>query len=54
MTSGAIQLRAGVLDLIRSAKASGIRLAIATTTSPENVDALLAPRCPRICKLALR
>jgi HAD superfamily hydrolase (TIGR01509 family) len=46
MTSGAIQLRAGVLGLIRLAKASGIRLAIATTTSPENVDALLAATLP--------
>ena len=46
MTSGVIQLRAGVLDLIRSAKASGVRLAIATTTSSENVDALLAATLP--------
>ena len=46
IASGSIQLRDGVLDLIRSAKASGIRLAIATTTSPENVVALLDATLP--------
>lgn len=42
IAAGGIQLRPGVLNLIRFARDSGIRLAIATTTSPENVDALLA------------
>ena len=39
---GAIELRRGVVELIAAAKARGIRLAIATTTSRPNVDALLA------------
>jgi beta-phosphoglucomutase-like phosphatase (HAD superfamily) len=34
-------LRPGVGPLIREARAAGLRLAIATTTSPENVAALL-------------
>jgi beta-phosphoglucomutase-like phosphatase (HAD superfamily) len=36
-----IPLRPGVEPLLREARASGLRLAIATTTSPENVSALL-------------
>ena len=39
--AGALPLRPGVAHLIRSARAAGLRLAIATTTSPENVSALL-------------
>ena len=39
---GAIELRPGVAELIAAARARGIRLAIATTTSRPNVDALLA------------
>lgn len=39
--SGALPLRPGIGELIRAARQAGIRLAIATTTSPENVDALL-------------
>ena len=38
---GAVQLRPGVLRLIESAHQSGLRLAIATTTSPVNIAALL-------------
>ncbi len=38
---GAVGLRPGVLELIRSAHAQGLRLAIATTTSPVNITALL-------------
>lgn len=38
---GAVQLRAGVLALIDEAHGAGLRLAIATTTSPVNVSALL-------------
>ena len=38
---GAVQLRAGVLALIESAHAAGLKLAIATTTSPVNIAALL-------------
>ncbi len=36
-----IPLRPGVEQLLREANASGLRLAIATTTTPENVSALL-------------
>lgn len=39
--SGALPLRPGVRELITAARQAGIRLAIATTTSPGNVDALL-------------
>jgi HAD superfamily hydrolase (TIGR01509 family) len=41
MRAGAIPLRSGVLRLLREAREAGVRLAIATTTTPENVDALL-------------
>lgn len=40
--AGRIPLRPGVGPLIRAARAAGLRLAIATTTSPENVAALLS------------
>ncbi len=39
--AGTIPLRPGVASLIKEASASGLKLAIATTTSPENVSALL-------------
>ncbi len=42
MEQGTITPRPGVLRLIRELHANGIRIAIATTTTPENVDALLA------------
>lgn len=42
LATGAIPLRSGVLRLLNEARAAGVRLAIATTTTPENVDALLA------------
>jgi HAD superfamily hydrolase (TIGR01509 family) len=42
MSEGVIPLRPGVLRLLREARAAGIRLAIATTTTPENVTALLS------------
>jgi len=38
---GKLPLRPGVAELIAEARRAGIRLAIATTTSPENVAALL-------------
>ena len=38
-----IALRPGIESLLREAHAAGLRLAIATTTTPENVNALLAP-----------
>lgn len=39
--AGKLPLRPGIVRLIVEARAAGIRLAIATTTSPENVSALL-------------
>ncbi len=42
LASGGLPLRAGVADLIERAAAAGLRLAIATTTSRPNVDALTA------------
>lgn len=42
MHDGGIPLRSGVLRLLREARDAGVRLAIATTTTPENVDALLS------------
>jgi HAD superfamily hydrolase (TIGR01509 family) len=41
MREGGIPLRPGVKRLIQEAREQGVRLAIATTTSPENVEALL-------------
>ncbi|MDD5250133.1 MAG: HAD family hydrolase [Rhodocyclaceae bacterium] len=41
VAGGALPLRPGVANLIREARAAGLKLAIASTTSPENVTALL-------------
>ena len=41
LATGAIPLRTGVKRLIDEAREKGMRLAIATTTTPENVTALL-------------
>ncbi len=41
LSTGAIPLRTGVKRLLDEARESGLRLAIATTTTPENVTALL-------------
>jgi HAD superfamily hydrolase (TIGR01509 family) len=41
LTGGGIPLRPGVARLLRAARAEGLRLAIATTTTPINVTALL-------------
>ncbi len=41
LAEGAIPLRTGVKRLLQEARAEGLKLAIATTTSPENVSALL-------------
>jgi HAD superfamily hydrolase (TIGR01509 family) len=41
---GALPLRPGVARLIAEARAAGLKLAIATTTTPENVTALLRRR----------
>lgn len=43
---GGIPLRAGVLRLLNEARARGLRLAIATTTTPANVEALIAHAMP--------
>lgn len=42
VAAGDVPLRPGVKRLLREARAAGLRLAIATTTSMENVEALLA------------
>jgi HAD superfamily hydrolase (TIGR01509 family) len=42
LADGALPLRPGVRRILDEARRSGLRLAIATTTSRENVDALLA------------
>ncbi len=41
LAQGAVPLRPGVERLLRQAREAGVTLAIATTTSPENVTALL-------------
>lgn len=41
LARGLIPLRPGVARLLREAREAGLRLAIATTTTPENVTALL-------------
>lgn len=42
LREGAVRLRPGVERLLREARARGLKLAIATTTTPDNVTALLA------------
>ena len=42
LATGAIPLRPGVRRLLTEVKSAGLRLAIATTTTPANVSALLA------------
>lgn len=42
LKSGAIPLRPGVERLLREARKAGIRLAVASTTTPENVTALFS------------
>lgn len=46
LQAGKISLRPGVKRLLTEAHATGIRLAIATTTSPENVTVLLETTFP--------
>jgi HAD superfamily hydrolase (TIGR01509 family) len=46
MREGRIPLRPGVMRLIREAREAGVRLAIATTTTPENVTALIGSTMP--------
>lgn len=41
LEAGAIPLRPGIAELIKAARAEGLTLGIATTTTPENVTALL-------------
>lgn len=41
LANGAIPMRPGVVRLLQEARDAGLRLAIATTTTPENVTALL-------------
>lgn len=41
VSGGEVELRPGIRELIDDARARGFRLAIATTTTPANVDALL-------------
>jgi len=42
LKSGAIPLRPGVERLLREARSAGIRLAVASTTTPENVSTLFS------------
>lgn len=46
ISEGAIPLRPGVRSLLEEARASATRLAIATTTTPENVSALIESTLP--------
>lgn len=43
LAAGALPLRPGIAKLVREAHGCGLRLAIATTTSLANVEALIAP-----------
>ena len=47
MSEGAIPLRPGVARLLGEARDSGTRLAIATTTTPDNVSALIENTFPK-------
>ncbi len=42
VAAGQVMLRPGIARLISEASAAGVRLALATTTSPQNVEALIA------------
>ena len=42
-----LPLRPGILRLLRTARNSGVPLALATTTTPDNIDALLRTRLGR-------
>ncbi len=44
LREGALPLRPGVLRLLQEAQSADIPVAIATTTTPANLDALLAPK----------
>jgi beta-phosphoglucomutase-like phosphatase (HAD superfamily) len=46
MEQGTIPLRPGVERLLREARDAGVRLAVATTTTPENVSALVRSTLP--------
>ncbi len=46
LASGGIPLRPGIARLLDEARAEGLRLAIATTTTPENVEALIGHALP--------
>ncbi len=48
MAAGGVPLRPGVRRLLTEARAAGLRLAIATTTTPENVSALLENVAPPV------
>ena len=50
--AGVVRLRPGVARLIDDARAAGLRLAIATTTSRANIDALLAHTLPPALRAA--
>lgn len=41
VSNGEVELRPGISELVKDARENGLRLAIATTTTPANVDALL-------------
>lgn len=47
MSEGAIPLRPGVARLLNEARSAGLRLAIATTTTPENVSSLIGSTLPK-------
>jgi len=46
VSSGAVALRSGVVELLQQARQAGLRLAIATTTTPENLFALIGATLP--------
>lgn len=48
VATGGVPLRTGVRRLLTEARAAGLRLAIATTTTPENVSALLENVSPPV------
>jgi HAD superfamily hydrolase (TIGR01509 family) len=47
MAAGKVELRPGIRDLLDEAKASGLKLGLATTTSRANIEALLAAHFPQ-------
>lgn len=48
LADGGIEPRSGVVDTVEAARRDGVKLGLVTTTSPENVSALIAALSPHV------